>query len=94
MLQKNFITPYPFRSNMQIQHKTTSAGGKIDDLTMTGEDDDSSLWINTPRGLIHVFIASKGLIDITIWNSKNEPATKIVKRKKSEGITYIKQVLK
>ncbi len=79
---------------MQIQHKTTSKGGRVDDLTMTGKDDDSSLWINTPRGLIHVFIGHGGMIDLTIWNSKNEPATKIVKRKKSEGITYITQVLK
>lgn len=94
MLQKNLITPYPFGSNMQIQHKTASTGGIVDEVKMTGKDDDSSLWIDTPRGLIHVFIASKGLIDITIWNSKTEPATKIVKQKKSEGITYIKQVLK
>ena len=79
---------------MQIQHETTSKGGVVENLTMTGKDNDSSLWINTPRGLIHVFIGHGGMIDLTIWNSKNAPATKITKRKKSEVITYIKQELK
>lgn len=82
---------------MQIEQTTASTGGIVNNLKMTGKEsggESDSLWINTPRGMIHVFIGCDGMIDLTIWNSKLAPATKITKKKKSEGITYINQVLK
>mgnify|MGYP004047228395 CR=1 FL=1 len=60
-------------------------------LEMANERHLDSLWIDTPRGLLHIFINGDGSWKMTAWNSKGDTITKNKKR----GHTYyhLKQVL-
>jgi len=53
-----------------------------------------SLWVDTPRGLLHIFVRGDGTWKMTAWNSGGKNAPKITKRKK-KGRTYyhLSQVL-
>lgn len=55
-----------------------------------------SLWVDTPRGLLHIFINDDGSWKMTAWNTKGSrtKAPTITKNKK-KGSTYyhLKQIV-
>ena len=68
------------------------AGLMMNRISMKDKHNHDSLWIDTPRGLLHIYIHSDGTWDMTAWNSKGD---KISKKKAKPGATYyhLKQVL-
>ena len=88
MLQKNLITPYPFRSNMEKDDI------RIDDCGHIVMDKDmTSLWVTTPKGLIAIFLNQyTGLYHMTAWNTHE--GNKMSKRKEGNGYFKIAQEMK
>ena len=87
MLQKNLITPHPLGSNMTNTEKTytTNDCGHI-----VMDKDTTSLWIDTPKGLIAIFLNQyTGLYHMTAWNSHE--GNKMSKRKEGNGYFKIAQ---
>jgi len=72
--------------------------GKTKNITMTKESGEDSLWINTPNGMMHLYIGHEGMMDITVWNrtggrTENRPAGMTKKQHPtSRSIYHIKQV--
>jgi hypothetical protein len=36
------------------------------------DDDNKSLWIDTPHGLIHIFIGFEGRESVTVWHNHDQ----------------------
>lgn len=61
-------------------------------ISMEDKRNLDSLWIDTPRGLLHIYINGDGTWEMTAWNSKGDKITK-KKAKPRATFYHIAQVL-